>query len=193
MNRSAALRLLIVTGAFASACTTAPVEPPAPPPVQLPVPAPPPPAPQVQVPPPPPQEIVIPDPAAEELKSILLYFNMVSRLSTNDVRREYDTARAAFAANPSDANRLRLALVLSLATNPLKDERRALDLLEPLTKDLRGHYTPLRGLALVTHTLIREQQKLGTNVQALKEKLDALMSLEKSLTERARPEPGAKK
>jgi hypothetical protein len=68
-----------------------------------------------------------------------------------------------------------------------------MDLLEPMTKDLRGNYTPLRGLALVTHTLIREQQKLGTNVQALKEKLDALMSLEKSLTERTRPEPGVKR
>ena len=109
------------------------------------------------------------------------------------MRREYDAARTAFAGNASEANRLRLALVLSLATNPSRDERRALDLLEPMTKDIQRHYTPLRGLALVTHSLIREQQKLGTSVQALKEKLDALMSLEKSLTERARPEPGAKK
>lgn len=189
MKRSVALKLLMVTGVLASACTTAPVESPAPlPPIQPPTP----PAPQVQVAPPP-QEIVIQDPAAEELKAILMYFNMVSRLPTNDLRREHDTARAAFAANASEANRLRFALVLSLATNPLKDERRALELLEPMTKDLRGHYSPIRGLALVTHTLIREQQKLGGSVQALKEKLDALMSLEKSLTERARPEPGAKR
>ena len=191
MNRTASLRLFLVTAVVAAGCTTAPptVEaPPAPlPPIQPPAPPP-----HVQ-PPPPPQEIVIADPAAEELKGILMYFNVVSRLSPNDLRREHDTARAAFAANANDSNRLRFALVLSLSTNPLKDERRALDLLEPMTKDLRGHYTPLRGLALVTHTLIREQQKLGTNVQALKEKLDALMSLEKSLTERARPEPGVKR
>ena len=190
MTRAASLRLLVMTGVLASACTTTP--PPAPlppirpaevtPPVQVPPPA-----------PPPPQEIVIPDPAAEELKAILMYFNLVSRLPANDLRRENDTARAAFAANPSEANRVRLALVLSLAANPQKDERRALDLLEPMTKDLRGNYAPVRGLALVIHTLIREQQKLGSNVQALKEKLDALMSLEKSLTERTRPEPGVKK
>jgi hypothetical protein len=62
-----------------------------------------------------------------------------------------------------------------------------------MIKDLRGSYTPLRGLALVTYTLIREQQKLGASVQALKEKLDALMSLERSLTERTRPEPGVKR
>ena len=188
--RTASLRLLTMLGVLGAGCTTAPLEvPPAPPPtIQPPAP------PAVQTPPPPPpQEIVIPDPAAEELKAILMYFNLITRLSPNDVRREYDAARAAFAANPSEANRLRLALVLSLATNPLKDERRAMDLLEPMTKDLRGNYTPLRGLALVTHTLIREQQKLGTSVQALKEKLDALMSLEKSLTERTRPEPGAKR
>jgi hypothetical protein len=191
MTRAASFRLLILLGVLGAGCTTVPPDepPPAPlPPIQ---PAPPP---AVQTPPPPPpQEIVITDPATEELKAILIYFNQVSRLSPNDVRREYDAARAAFAASPSEANRLRLALVLSLATNPLKDERRAMDLLEPMTKDLRGNYTPLRGLALVTHTLIREQQKLGTSVQALKEKLDALMSLEKSLTERARAEPGVKR
>ena len=191
MMRTVSLRLLTLLGVLGAGCTTAPpVEPPPVPPPAIQPPAPP----AVQTPPPPPpQEIVIPDPAAEELKAILMYFNLISRLSANDVRREYDAARAAFAANPSEANRLRLALVLSLATNPLKDERRAMDLLEPMTKDLRGNYTPLRGLALVTHTLIREQQKLGTSVQALKEKLDALMSLEKSLTERARTEPGVKR
>ena len=186
--RTVWLRLLVVSGVLASACTTTP--PPAPlPPIQ-PAEAPP----QVQPPPPPPpQEIVIPDPAAEELKAILMYYNVVSRLAAADLRREHDTARAAFAANPSEPNRVRLALVLSLATNPQKDEKRALDLLEPMTKDLRGSYTPLRGLALVTYTLIREQQKLGASVQALKEKLDALMSLERSLTERTRPEPGVKR
>jgi hypothetical protein len=192
MMRAASLRFLTLLGVLGAGCTTAPpVEPPpAPlPPIESPAPKP-----AVQtLPPPLPQEIVILDPAAEELKAILMYFTLISRLSANDVRREYDTARAAFAANPSEANRLRLALVLSLATNPSKDERRAMDLLEPMTKDLRGNYTPLRGLALVTHTLIREQQKLGTSVQALKEKLDALMSLEKSLTERTRPEPGVKR
>ena len=189
--RTASLRLLALLAVLSAGCATAPVGPP---PAPLPPIQPPPPQPVVQTPPPPPpQEIVIPDPAAEELKAILMYFNLISRLPANDVRREHDAARAAFAANPSEANRLRLALVLSLATNPLKDERRAMDLLEPMTKDLRGNYTPLRGLALVTHTLIRESQKLGTSVQALKEKLDALMSLEKSLTERARAEPGVKR
>ena len=191
MTRATCLRLLTVLGVLGAGCTTAPPieEPPAPlPPIQPPAPPP-----AVPAPPPAPREIFIPDPAAEELKAILMYFNLISRLSANEVRREYDAARTAFAANPSEANRLRLALVLSLATNPLKDERRAMDLLEPMTKDLRGNYTPLRGLALVTHSLIREQQKLGTSVQALKEKLDALMSLEKSLTERTRPEPGVKR
>ena len=184
------LPLLVVWGVLASGCTTAPPQPPAPlPPAEPPL-APPEP---VVTAPPPPQEIVIPDPAAEELKVTLMYYNHVSRLSANDVRREYETARSAFAANPSEANRVRLALVLSLATNPLRDEKRALDLLDPLAKDLRGQYTPLRGLALVAHALIKEQQKLGTSVQALKDKLDALMSLEKSLTERAHPEPGAKR
>lgn len=185
------LSSLVIWGVLASGCTTAPpVQPPAPLPPAAPPSAPPPP---VVAPPLPPQEIIIPDPAAEEIRVILMYFNHVSRLPANDVRREYDTARAAFTASPSDANRVRLALVLSLATNPSKDERRALDLLEPMAKDLRGNYTPLRGLALLAHTLIREQQKLGASVQALKDKLDALMSLEKSLTERARPEPGAKR
>ncbi len=129
--------------------------------------------------------------AADDLDNVLKYFGALRMLPGNDFRREQDSARQAFAQTPSDLNRMRLALVMSLAANAQKDERRALELLEPMTKGARSEYTPLRGFALVIQSFVREQVKLGSNAQAMKDKLDQLMSLEKSLAERERTAPGA--
>jgi hypothetical protein len=128
--------------------------------------------------------------ATDELRDVLSYFNTLRRLSATELAREHDAARQAFAASGSEPNRLRLALVLSYPGASFKDERRALELLDPMVRDLRTAYTPLRGFASVVHALLREQNRIGSNAQALKEKLDALKSLEKSLAERERAAPG---
>lgn len=124
------------------------------------------------------------------LESVLIYFRGLQNRSESDLRRERDVARQAFASSASEFNRVCLALVLSMPAASVKDERRALELLEPMTRSSSASDTPLRGFALVIYSLLREQHKLGGETQALKNKLDALKSLEKSMVERERSAPG---
>jgi hypothetical protein len=129
----------------------------------------------------------------DELESILEYLAYLRRLPEGDLAREHDRSRQAFATSASEGNRVRLALVLSLPAAPFKDQRHALKLLDPMVKDRSAQYTPLREFAFVVHALVLEQITLGSHAQTLKEKLDALKLLEKSLTERDRVVPGGRR
>lgn len=194
MNAARSFAAVVLAAMLAVGCSTPRAPQPAPlPPPPAPPPSPPQPVPQPAPPPPPPPERTQEKPsvnaAAAELESVLRYSGTLRNLSGNELRREQEAARQAFTQAPNDLNRVRLALALSLPAGTLKDERRALELLDPMT-NTRADYTPLRGFALVVQSFLRDQIKLSGNAQALKEKLDALMSLEKSLAERERAVPG---
>ncbi|MGZ5145612.1 MAG: hypothetical protein ACXWCP_18865, partial [Burkholderiales bacterium] len=110
-----------------------------------------------------------------------------------DVAREQEAARQAFAQTRSDAARVQLAMALSVPGSGAVDETRALDLLEPLAKN---PLAPLHGLAFLLSTHIQEQRRivaqlqgLQQNVQGLQQKLDALRTLERSLSERGETPP----
>jgi len=131
-------------------------------------------------------------PPTSDLEHALKYFNFLRNASVHDLRREYEAVQKAYAQVPNELNRMRLALVLSTPASAFKDERRALELLEPMAKSARTEHTPLRAFALVVQAFVRDQVKLGNSAQALKEKLDALMSLEKTLAERERASGGTR-
>ena len=191
MNRLRPFAALLVLAAALAACSSSPhkiaqVEPaPIPEPTSEPAPAvkaePAPVPPMVPVPAP------VVDSSAVELDNALKYFQDLRKMSAASLRREHDSAKQAFAREPSDLNRVRFALACSLPAASIKDERRALELLEPLTKNSRSPQTPLRGFAVVLHAFVAEQTKSASNAQELKDKLEALMSVEKSLSERATP------
>lgn len=125
---------------------------------------------------------------ASDLESLLLYFQHIKSLPGGELGKEHDRVRQAYIKSHSDIDRVRLAMMLSLPNAPFRDEPRAIELLDPIAKNRRA---PLRGLAFLLLSSIKEQKKLDANVQVLQKKLDALMSLERSLTERE--QGGAKK
>ena len=125
---------------------------------------------------------------ASDLDSLLLYFQHIKKLSGAELGREHDNARQAYARTRSELNRVRLAMMLSLPNTAFNDEPRALELLDPVVKNPQ---TSLHGLAFLLAAYIQEQKRLDGNVQnlqqnlhGLQQKLDALKSLERSLTER---------
>ena len=132
--------------------------------------------------------------AGEELAALLAYFDYVKKLPAPDLGKEYAQARQAFAKEASDKNRLQLALLLSLPQAAFHDDARALNLLEPLLKE-RG---ALRNFAALLNLHLAERKRLDDNVQtlnakikdeqkhseALQQKLEALINLEKNLIER---------
>lgn len=124
----------------------------------------------------------------EAAQRALAGYERARRLSPPELAREVEAARAAYARTAADDERIRLALLLAMPGTPQNDEARALDLLDPLVR-AAGH--PLQPLAVLLATLVQEQRRLEQQTaalqresHALQQKLDALRSLERSLSER---------
>lgn len=104
----------------------------------------------------------------------------------DDLRRELVGANAAFARTRSDANRIRVAMLLTLPAAGPPDDARALTLLEPLV--VRGSSSatsPMKQIASVLYAQIVERARSVKEEQrrtaAAQEKLDALRAVERSL------------
>jgi len=103
-----------------------------------------------------------------------------------DLKRELTAAAAALARTRSDANRIRVAMLLTLPAAGPPDDARALTLLEPLmAKNSNGPVSPLKQIAAVIYGQIAERTRIIKEEQkrtaAAQEKLDALRAVERSL------------
>lgn len=122
---------------------------------------------------------VVEDNRGDEAAKVLAYYAQMRQLTGQELAREHESARRALAKTRSDANRLRYALLLTLPGAPATEETRAQELLEPVTRSNDG---ALRGLALLMMASLQEQRRLETSAQGLQQKLDALLTLERSMT-----------
>lgn len=120
---------------------------------------------------------------ATNAESLLLYYQHIRKQPAADLSREYETVRQAYARSRTDFSRIRLAMVLSLPNTAVSDEGRAMELLEPVSKN-QG--SALQGLAYLLVTQLQERKRLDANAQGLQQKLDALRTLERSMIERTR-------
>lgn len=119
--------------------------------------------------------------AGNDAGAALAFYGRTRKLSATDLAREQDAARRALARSRSDGNRMRYALVLAVPGAPAADEARALETIEPLT---RNAASPLHGLAVLVTTFLQEQRRLDAQNQGLQQKLDAMLELERSMTGR---------
>lgn len=115
--------------------------------------------------------------------NLLVFYHHVRGLSGAELGREHEMARQAYARSRSDFNRVRYAILLAVPNSAFYDDGRALELLEPVSRNPTG---PLHGLAYLLASQLQERKRLDANAQALQQKLDALKSLERSMIERKR-------
>lgn len=126
---------------------------------------------------------------AEEVERLLSYFERLKRLQGADLTKEHDVARQAYGRTTSEFNRVSYAMTLALPGTPFNDDARVLELLNPLLK--KSEYG-LRPLALLLTTFVQERRRLGGDLAAVQQKLDALKSLERTLIERDQNNQGRK-
>jgi hypothetical protein len=185
-----------------AACATPP------PPRVEPVPAPvieskPEPAPVVSEPPPPVVIIQQAPPAApppvneEEQQAIALLADLQRYAGepSDDLRRELAAANQAVNRARTDANRIRLAVLLTLPGAGAPDDARALGLLDSVVGKSAGS-SPVKQLAAVLYAQIAERARGVAEEKkksaAAQEKLDQLRAVERSLLlERSRNAGGA--
>ena len=141
------------------------------------------------IPPPavaPPPVVIVRELAVEDVELIALLSDLqrYSALGADDTRREISNLTTLLARQRTDANRVRLAVLYTLArTNP-QDDQRALQLLDNVSKSNPGS-PAVKQLALVLQAQIAgraravrdEQQKADVALQ----KLEALRQMERSL------------
>jgi hypothetical protein len=149
---------------------------------------PPSPAPSAQPPPAPAAQPAVAQPPVneEEQQALALLADLQRYVSdpAEDLRRELAAANAALSRARTDANRIRVALLLTLPAAGPPDDVRALTLLEPLVART-GASSVLKQIAALLYAQIverarslREEQKRTAVAQ---EKLDALRAVERSL------------
>jgi hypothetical protein len=181
MKFRAGLHALIAVTLMAG-CTPAGVE--KPPPVVEPERAPPPP-PAVTEPAPPeepePQRpVAVPEPPAA--MRALRFYSALKERPAHEQRQEQERLRKSFAASRSDYDRIRLALALSMPGSSAAEESQALELLQPLVRDLRSDYHELAALVSV---LLAEQRRRAEQAASLQQKLERIKALETEMQERS--------
>ena len=119
--------------------------------------------------------------SAGDTGNVMAFYLRVRKLPAAELAREQDAARRALTRSRSDGNRMRYALALAVPGASAADETRALEAVEPLT---RNTASPLHGLAVLLTTMLQEQRRLDTQAQGLQQKLDAMLELERSMTGR---------
>jgi hypothetical protein len=128
-------------------------------------------------------------PPLEDTERLLSYFERLKKLPGAELAKEHEAARLAHGRATSDFNRISYAMTLSLPGTPFNDDARALELLNPLVKK---NENGLRPLAVLLATFIQERRRMGGDLAAVQQKLDALKSLERTLIERDQNNQGRK-
>lgn len=118
-------------------------------------------------------------PAPSESEVLLAYVDHVRKLPSAELARELETVRRLYARVRTDVVRMRYAILVTAPAAPAGEDARAMELLDPLLKSADAG---IRALAILLSAQLQEQRR----AQGLQQKLDALMSLDKTMIERGR-------
>lgn len=131
--------------------------------------------------------VVVPD-DARDLAELVGYYSRVAGMSPDEQRREYAGASQAFNRERSALNRVRLALLASMPGTQFHDDARALGLLEPFAAG-PGDAGKVGQLGAMLHAQVSERARARGRADQLKEQLDALRAVERTIIERGQGPP----
>ena len=143
------------------------------------------------VPPPSAPPAALPEDVAQ-VSDLVSYYARVAAMTPADQSREYAAAGQALSRDPTPYNRVRVALLASMPGTTFQDDVRAQSLLEPYSQAGPG-YDRLRQFAALLHGQLAERSKARARADQLKEQLDALRAVERTIIERTQPAPPAKR
>ena len=126
-----------------------------------------------------------------QVSDLVGYVHRVAAMRPDAQRRELNDANQTYARDQGLYPRLRLALLLTLPGTAFMDDTRAAGLLEPVAgaaADASGA-APLRQFGAWLHAQLGERAREQRKTAQLKEQIDALRAIERTLNER-RPGSG---
>jgi hypothetical protein len=128
-----------------------------------------------------PTPVMIESEESRQLTDLLGYYQRVALMGAEDQRRELTAMTQSFNRERSSYNRMRLALLHVVPGTAFQDDARAAQLLEPLTTASGGN---LQKLASLVYGQVTERVKTQKRADQLKDQLEALRAIERSLIER---------
>jgi hypothetical protein len=131
--------------------------------------------------------VIVPAPAPpaepeenRQAAELLGYTQRIAQLGAEDQRRELGAASQALARDRTNYSRVKVGLLYALPGTAIQDDSRALAMLEPVA----GGTGALKQLAALVHAQVAERMKAQKRADQLKEQLDALRDVERSIIER---------
>jgi len=128
----------------------------------------------------------------KQVSDLVGYYSRVAAMPPEEQRREYASAGQTLSRDPTPYNRIRVALLASMPGTTFQDDVRATSLLEPYSQAGPG-YDKLRQFAALLHGQLAERTKARARADQLKEQLEALRAVERTIIERTQPAPPAKR
>jgi hypothetical protein len=132
-----------------------------------------------------------PAPPAADTRTVELvgYFAAIARAGAGEQKREIAQAAASFSRTPSPYQRVRLGGLHAQPIPGLRDDARALALLEPLaTGAAVAADRPIADLAALLYAQVAERQRMekaeARKQEALREQIEAMKSIERSIMHR---------
>lgn len=136
---------------------------------------------------------------AEEVLSLLAYYQRLLSMPPEELKREYQSANQAYGRDRSEAARLKLAMLLSVPGAAWHDDARLVTLLEGAVSHPASGDSPRRQLVTLLQRVVlersreakrleaqvKEEQKRADELQRraeeLQQKLDAMLNIERNL------------
>lgn len=148
-----------------------------------------------------------PEPLISDLDRAARFFSRIRALDATLIGDEIMAAQRSFSENPSDFNRLCLAMAMAQAPGTTRDDEKILGILSPMIGGAPIENSPIRFVANLLHSEVVEHRRVGEllrqNTLKLKEeakrndllqqKLNAILEMEKSLIDREPPATGPRK
>jgi hypothetical protein len=132
--------------------------------------------------------------AAAEMRTggLVAYFASVAKAAPATQKKELAQTAAAFGRTPTSYARLRLGGLYAQPAPVLRDDARALALLEPLATTASER--PVADLASLLYAQVAERQRLARDdakkQDELRERIEAMRSIERSIMQREERQRG---
>ena len=119
---------------------------------------------------------------SKQVVELIAYSQRLSNMSAEEHKAELLSAAQEHSRQSALYNRVRLALVLAAPGGAASDDAKAASLLESVAA--QPARTPLRQFAVLVHGLVQERVREQRRVTQLKEQIDGLRAIDRSLIER---------
>lgn len=116
-----------------------------------------------------------------EVSALLAYYQELIDLPAEELKREYSSISQAFAHDRSELARLRLSLLMCVPGVSWRDDTKLLALLEGAASRKAPPDSPRRQFVVLLQKLVIERQREQKRADELQQKLDSMLTIERSL------------